>query len=204
MRKFILTIIALLSLSTASKLSAQFLSSDLQADDLRGNVVKVEYNYDLPGSSYAVPGFSVYKYDAQGRLCAFDDEVGSDFSIIRSGNKITQIQPYKGCDDDAVKYTYSGNLIAAATSANGEATTSIKFTYNQNGNLTRKVQTESGVREEWHEDCTCDRIKWTKTTTYDYTILERDSKGNWIKRSVKETSKEGSKTYTETRKIIYY
>jgi YD repeat-containing protein len=202
-RKFIFAIITLLGLSATAELSAQFLSADLQADDLRGNVAKVEYNYDLPGSSYAVPGFSVYKYDAQGRLCAFDDEVGSDFSIIRSGNKITQIQPYKGCDDDAVKYTYSGNLIAAATSANGEATTSIKFTYNQNGNLTRKVQTESGVREEWHEDCTCDRIKWTKTTTYDFTIVERDSKGNWTKRSVKRTSNDGTKTYTETRKITY-
>ena len=204
MRKFILAMIALLSLSTATKLSAQFLSTDLQADDLRGNVAKVEYNTDTPSSAYGVPGLSVYKYDKQGRLYAFDDEVGSDFKIIRNNNKIVEIQPYKDCSDDAVKYTYSGNLITATTSANGQSTTNIKLSYNQNGNLIRKEQNESGWREEWHEDCTCDRINWKSTTTYDYTIVERDSKGNWIKRSVKRTSKEGTKTYTETRKIIYY
>ena len=204
MRKFILAIIALLSLSTTTKLSAQFLSADLQADDLRGNVAKVEYNTDSPSSTYVVPGLSVYKYDKQGHLYAFDDEIGSDFKIIRNNNKIGEIQPYKDCADDAVKYTYSGNLITATSSANGQTTTNIKLSYNQNGNLIRKEQNESGWREEWHEDCTCDRINWKKTTIYDYTILERDSKGNWIKRSVKETSKEGSKTYTETRKIIYY
>ena len=41
------------------------------------------------------------------------------------------------------------------------------------------------------------------TTIVQYTILERDSKGNWIKRSVKSTTKWETETQIETRKITY-
>ena len=50
---------ALLGLSATAELSAQFLSADLQADDLRGNVAKVEYQIYILGFTDGTSGNTV-------------------------------------------------------------------------------------------------------------------------------------------------
>ena len=187
MRKLIFSIITLLGLSATAELSAQFLSADLQADDLRGNVAKVEYE----GTSiHGLDSVTEFYYDNNGYLYSFGNlpEYAKPTIIRNSNNKIQEIILCDG--DEGVRFKYNGDRIAEVERWSCVESSTAKTFYNQNGNL---------IREEAHW--------WSEgeegTTIVQYTILERDSKGNWIKRSRKKTG--GGYTYTsiETRKITY-
>ena len=189
MRKLIFSIIALLGLSATAELSAQFLSADLQADDLRGNVAKVEYEYE--GISTYEVCIRAFYYDNNGRLY-LDSYLNP--KITRTNNKITKIEIYYG--EEFASYAYNGNHISKIKYDNGHAVFESNLFYNQNGNLIRKETTTWAVDGETGREI-------VYKTIYQYTILERDSKGNWIKRSVKSTNKWGTETQIETRKITY-
>ena len=188
MRKLIFSIIALLGLSATAELSAQFLSADLQADDLRGNVAKVEYEYE--GISTYEVCIRAFYYDNNGRLYL---DSYADPKITRTNNKITEIEVY---GEETASYAYNGNHISKIKYDNAHALDESNLFYNQNGNLIRKETTTWG----WNGDTGREDVY---KTIYQYTILERDSKGNWIKRSVKSTNKWGTETHIQTRKITY-
>ena len=189
MRKLIFSIITLLGLSATAELSAQFLSADLQADDLRGNVAKVEYP-DIGTSIHGLMSVIEFYYDNNGYLYSFGNlpEYAKPTLIRNSNNKIQEIILCDG--DEGVHFKYNGDRIAEVERWSTMGSSTHKTFYNQNGNL---------IREEAHW--------WSEgeegTTIVQYTILERDSKGNWIKRSVKRTNKWGTETQIETRKITY-
>lgn len=181
MKRLIITFIAILCFSTI--LSAQtpgFKSHDLFVDDLRGNVAKVELfadNCSIKEVSYNERGHRIYP--------------GCNVNRDKQ-NRITQIQT-----NDNVGYYYSqkryydtNNRLISKYFESDEESGYHKYTYDNNGTL---------IREEYS-----DINLPSSLTVYLYTILERDSKGNWIRRRTKTTYLDGTTTTsTETRKITY-
>lgn len=189
MKRFILTVAAILGFGLSATLSAQtaqYISPDLFIEDLRDNVAKVEYvnqyggienekSYDEKG--YLIPQDVVIKRDAQTRIISITTTDDSDWYF--SENYIYDANGW------LVKKEFEDDCVTSVTT----------YFYDNTGTLVRTIT------DGENDDCEY------KITT-NYLVMGRDHKGNWFKRraqitTVTDGEASPMETVIETRKITY-
>ena len=187
-----------------------FTSPDRQFMDVRGNVSKLSvqvYECDSTwnGKLEHVEWLDkTYTFDQQG-VVSFDTKEKIKLSRNDKG-QITKKEVY--VEDFGIyipeKYVYNEQGMLDSMIINGlESQRSKSFTYDNNVECVSTVEPSMGEGE----------YLYTVTVEY-FTIVERDSLGNWTKRRVttvnkfsqdgKKTEKEESEYRIETREISYY
>lgn len=189
MKRFILTVAAVLGFGLSATLSAQtaqYISPDLFIEELRGNVAKVEYineyggidsekSYDEKG--YLIPQDVVIERDAQTRIISITTSDDSDWYY-------------------AEKYIYDANgWLVNKEFEDDYATCVYTYFYDNTGTLVRTINNGENDDSEYQ-------------ITINYLVMGRDHKGNWIKRRAQYTTvSDGETTYQETiietRRITY-
>ena len=164
--------------STLSAQGADYFSHDLLVEELKGNVAKVEYIEEY--------GVTTKSYDAKGRL------IPDGLTIKRdSQNRIVSIEdltdPGVECGE---YYFYHDNGRLAEKKCWGPCTECI-YIYYYSGDDVISVF-ECGISGEG---------EYYTNTSYD--IIERDHKGNWIKRRYEYNGETYTHTGIETRRITY-
>lgn len=169
----------------SSSNSGAFVSSDLKMNDLRGKVKSISGYYDETDQS------NVYKFSfsQSGTWTYIGTQTLKQFynGAVQRNAKGQIIRLYSEDMDmvEDIKYTYNTQGFVSKRSLDyGMDGSSIEtFTYDANGDVVKKVSTEGSNK-----------------TTENYTILARDSKGNWTRRKV--VSSDGSRV--EKRSITYW
>ena len=216
--KFIAILAVAASIMTACSKQSD-VSEDLRLRDLRGNVVSVKLftqNLNDEGKPIGIPrqvGI-MERFDENGKI------VTSDVNIER--NKQGRIISYcreemvEACDESendspdrkriTERYVYNGQGDIIEKTVRDEMLTytclseyASKLFYDQNNNLIKQTthvysETEGSEPYEWNEET-------------EYSIIETDGQGNWIKRQVHLIQNFSTRKYThsniETREITY-
>lgn len=195
MKRLMLATIALFGFSFVSTLSAQnadYFSHDLLVEDLKGNVAKVEYIEEY--------GVTTKSYDAKGRL------IPNGLTIKRdSQNRIVSIEDLTDPVGYGEYYFYHDNGWLAEKKfwgGDAEGADAYYYSVDSDGNMYLSFVSQGLISGdgEYH-------------TSISYAIIERDHKGNWIKRRAEYETKyetvipDSNRTYTntvvETRRITY-
>lgn len=189
MKRFILTVAAVLGFGLSATLSAQtaqYISPDLFIEELRGNVAKVEYINEYGGidseklydeKGYLIPQDVVIERDAQTRIISITTSDESDWYY-------------------AEKYIYDANgWLVNKEFEDDYATCVYTYFYDNTGTLVRTINNGENDDSEYQ-------------ITINYLVMGRDHKGNWIKRRAQYTTvSDGETTYQETiietRRITY-
>lgn len=187
MKRLLLAVIAIFGFGFVSTLSAQgadYLSHDLFVEELKGNVAKVEYI-----DEYSV---TTKSYDAKGR------RIPNGLTIKRdSQNRIVSIEDLTDPEEGFGEYFFYHDNGWLAEKKYWGGCTECAYAYYYSGDDVISVF-ESGISGEG---------EYYTNTSYD--IIERDHKGNWIKRRAESetTLPDYNQTYTytviETRRITY-
>ena len=187
MKRLILSIATVLTFgAVAYAQEPTYISSDLLIEDLKGNVAKVEYvneyGYIDNEKSFNQQGYII----PQGITIKRDEE-----------NRIVSIKTSTDSDWEYEEtYTYDANgRLTNKEYEDGCTICSYTYHYDNTGSVVRIVNEGENDDNEY-------------TITTEYSVMARDNKGNWIKRSVKSTTVcygevTDQDTTIETRRITY-
>ena len=187
-----------------------FVSSDLAFFELHGHVKSCNYAVDPTGQH-----FDCVEYDRSGKIISVDgynpfeleepwSELNEETSTMEdhcqwNRDDHGQIATYY-CDWSGATFTWTKGLPSSVIRSHEDMMYKYELEYNSNGNLVK--QTVYGGTDEELEDNTMalDHI-------LEYTYLEFDDQGNWIRRIEKWTDAEldflnGEEEFT--RSIEYY
>lgn len=189
MKRFLLTIAALMGFGFVATLSAQnttYISPDLFIEELKGNVAKVEYINEYGGVE------SEKLYDERGYLIAQDIVIERDQQTRIVGITTTDNADWYYSES----YIYDANGWLKQKEFEDDCATCVyTYYYDNTDTVVRTVNNGETEDSEY-------------TITTDYLVMGRDHKGNWIKRRAQRTTvSDGEVTYKETvietRRITY-
>lgn len=179
--------------STSSSNLSAFVSSDLKLNDLRGKVKSVIGHYDETNEN---DGYE-YGFSQSGTWTNVGTQTLKQYYNSEPVQRNAKGQLIRLCSGDMglverTEYTYNAQGFVTKKSIDyGMDGSSIEtYTYDANGDVVKKACTE----------CTDSEGSDKTTSTVNYTILNRDSKGNWTRRKVVDSN--GSRV--EKRRINYW
>lgn len=174
--------------STNSSSLSIFVSNDLRLNDLRGNV-EVVYGYYDENNEY--DGYE-YSFSQSGTWTNIGPQtLKQRYNNAAERDASGRIK--RLCSEDMgsvedINYTYNvqGFVTKKSIDYGMDGSSVVQFTYDANGDVVKKVSIDGDGSGK---------------TTETYTILERDSHGNWTRRKI--VSSDGS-SRVEKRRINYY
>lgn len=174
--------------ASGSESPSAFVSADLRLNDLRGNVKSVESSY---GENNDYGGY-YYGFSQSGTWTSLGNQTLKQYynsAVERDASgRLKRLCSEEMDAVENIEYTYNAQgLLTKRLVDYGMDGSSIEtFTYDANGDVVKKVSVDGDSSSK---------------TTETYTILERDSHGNWTRRKI--VSSDGS-SRVERRSISYY